>query len=203
MAGTTTFLPFIPEHSDDATAIFEHTQVLSPSFPKRSLHIKLFTEVKNAAVLYDYLFNNSAHNSSLKNCICIFVNPACIVSILHIVHAMHRALFNEITHQLRTKSLQTELLFCLSGSANISESLQLFGINKNLTELLLVTLDTTPQQMQQLEELIKGTAATLNKLPQYMDVNLIKKHLNCLDDEMALPGGLEGAMLSRIATKGL
>ena len=97
---------------------------------------------------------------------------------------------------MRTRSLNTEILFCLSSSNNISDSLNKFGGQESDTAFLVASVD---QGLGQAREVIVGDwAEDLTSLPSLTDRQLLTKLHKLKPPELT---DLEGSLCSRIAAK--
>ena len=107
-----------------------------------------------------------------------------------------QACLAESRNNMRTRSLNTEILFCLSSSNNISDSLNKFGGQESDTAFLVASVD---QGLGQAREVIVGDwAEDLTSLPSLTDRQLLTKLHKLKPPELT---DLEGSLCSRIAAK--
>lgn len=99
-------------------------------FPGHSVDIYLFTEVENTAHIQACL--------SLLDC--AVVNASLILDVLQVAMAACKAWLCKAKDEMRTRNINTELLYRLSPSTNVTASLATFGISNN-TYLLFVKFD--------------------------------------------------------------
>lgn len=99
-------------------------------FPGHSVDMYLFAEVTNAAHI----------RACLSSLDCAVVNASLILDTLQVVMAACKAWLCRSKDDMRTRSINTELLYRLSPSTNVAASLATFGIREN-AHLLFVKFD--------------------------------------------------------------
>lgn len=156
--------------------------------------IKLYKNVKNIEEL-----RKSVICGDLK---CCLLKPSLIVDPFQIVIAANKAL---IAVKLTTKSTYTELLFNLSISKNITQSLQKFGANDKESSVIVVVMKRQEEDNTDEEDIFEkvlGEEDDLSNLNQYTDVTAIRKAYKISDIEYKrIP--LLDSVISRIASKDL
>lgn len=106
----------------------------------------------------------------------------------------------------RTKTLHSELVYSLSGSKHIGQSLGTFGIKDDTTCLLVAKFDATDEDMKALHRLVAGEdiideAEGINAhLDKHFDEKAIRKAYKIVDQELQI-GTLVDAILCRIAAR--
>lgn len=165
----------------------------TPLDPKTNavILIKLYKNVQNVKELRKKILNGE-----LKCCI---LKPNLILDQFQIVVAANKAL---IAEKLTTKSIYTELLFNLSISKNITQSLQRFGIDDKENEAIVVVIKRKEETFDEMElfEQVIGEEDDLSNLSLYTDVELIKKSYKIGDIEYKRIPILD-SVISRISTK--
>ncbi|KAJ9530138.1 hypothetical protein QJQ45_023420 [Haematococcus lacustris] len=134
--------------------------------PDQTLHAVLFENVDNAKQLRAQL------DAGELPCSAALINACAVPHLSLLQSAAHKALHSKATAALHTKNLHTELVYNLSSSKHIGESLRRFGVGDDSRSLLLACFDTSKERWFKLT-----------------------------DKELALPGGLVDAMLTRIALR--
>lgn len=162
---------------------------LDPSV-EATLVVKLFDNVKNMGTLKQKVLSGSLE--------CCLIKPHLIVDPFQIAIAANKAL---VAEKLTTRTVYSEILFNLSISKNITQSLQTFGIDDKMTQVLTAVIVKDKEQSS--EELIykeiDGNELDLSKLKDFNNVAAIQKcyKLSKLETENSL---LE-SIVSKIATK--
>ncbi|XP_017786895.1 PREDICTED: EKC/KEOPS complex subunit Tprkb-like [Nicrophorus vespilloides] len=103
---------------------------LDPSKQQQKLTVKLFKNVKNCDDLRKKLMSGKLD--------CCMIKSKLIPDPFLIVVAANKAICAE---KLTTRTINTEILFNLSISKNISQSLQLFGADDKETDMYVATLN--------------------------------------------------------------
>jgi len=104
---------------------------------------------------------------------------------------------------MKTRSIQTEIVYCLSASTQISASLKLFSISSSTKTILVALLEADNDAIQNIRNRIEGHEVDLSKLQRFTNEPKVFAHLKCSEDHAKLPGGIEAFMLSAICVKGL
>lgn len=153
--------------------------------------IKLYKNVTNVPELRRNVLSGELN--------CCILKPKLILDPLQIVIAANKAL---ITDKLKTRSLYTELLFNLSISKNISQSLQKFGIDDQETNLIVVVLKKINYDFNEnlIFNQIEGEEVDLKELNMYSDLALITRAYKVSNVESKKVPLLD-SVISRIATK--
>lgn len=158
-----------------------------------TVFIKLFKNVKNISNL-----RKEVLSGQLKCCV---LKPSLILDPFQIVVAANKAV---IAEKLTTKSIYTEVLFNLSISKNITQSLQKFGIDDKEEHVVVVIIkrndDGDNVNEREIFEKVDGEEVDLKDLSAYSDIDLIKKTYKINDIEFKKVSMLD-SVVSRIATK--
>lgn len=132
---------------------------------------------------------------------CCVIKPCLIVDPLQIAVAANKAAIDKREGKLTTKSLNSELLFNLSISKNITQSLNSFGIDDKSKEVLLVVFEENGESRAEgMKTEIKGEFCNLKHIQDLSDFNLIKKTYKIKDQELQV-SSLIDSVISRIAVK--
>lgn len=125
-----------------------------------------------------------------------------VVDIFQLYTAVARTLVCESNGNLTTKNLHTELIFNLSGTRNVRDSLRDFGIKTDSQSVLLCVFDTDENNLGAIEKMVDGECVSLSDIqPQDgADVNVVKNHYRVSENELC-HCSLVDAIVSRIATK--
>ena len=158
-------------------------------FPQATLHIALFSGVTNAADL----------KAAIPNLDCALMSTDLICSVQHILCAANRALHNEFRGEKKTRNLYTDLIYYLSPTTNIKESLQKWGVHEDSRNLLAVSFSV--EGMQQVQSAVQGVQEPIHRLSEYCDFRAIQAAFEISDGELELDRSLTAAVYSRIALK--
>ncbi|XP_023022050.1 EKC/KEOPS complex subunit Tprkb [Leptinotarsa decemlineata] len=158
---------------------------------KSRIDIKLYKNVKNMKQLKEKLLKGELT--------CSLVKPSLICDPFQIIVAANKALTSE---KLTTKSVYTEILFNLSISKNISNSLQTFGSSESDKELLVVTVNeyADVSNDSKIHHHISGEEIPIACLSDYCDISLIRKVYKVNSKEYNVIS-LLNSIVSRISTK--
>lgn len=129
-----------------------------------------------------------------------FVNAATVPGLLPLRLAAHKALTYQARGRLLTKTLHAELVYNLSGSKHIGESLKRFGVSDDTCHLLVARFNAEPPDVDYVRGLVKGQEMPLADLGMVADRDLITKVFKVSEQELGI-GGLEEAVASRIAAR--
>ena len=83
---------------------------------------------------------------------------------------VHECPFSDKRGTKLTKTVFTEILYFLSPTKKVSESLKIFGIDEKITDLIVVTFQ------DQVQDLIEGDLADLSHLNQVTNWGKIAKN---------------------------
>ena len=96
---------------------------------------------------------------------------------------------------MKTRTINTEILFNLSSSTNISDSLNKFGSQDSDKSFLVVSVD---KDLESVKSFIQGEWSDVNQLSEQLDKDLLIKVHKLKPDEMT---DLIGSLCSRISAK--
>lgn len=137
-----------------------------------------------------------------KLCCCV-TKASLMVDALQAIVAVNKATLNAKRNRLTTKSVYTEVLFCLSMSKNISRSLNKFGISdkdKNIVVILIHKLDEKQTILTDILNSIMGERIPVSRIQEFTDINLVKRTYKIDEDELRI-SDLTDAVVSRISCK--
>ena len=153
--------------------------------------MRLYREVRNAGELREKLTSKPLR--------CAFVNPSLVWDPLHVRIAANGA--SSSGKSLVTRNVFTEILYRLSHTKNVSETLKTYGLSGSESDVLLVTLG--PNAVADADEAgkeIVGDLVDLTDLERVRDAERIKKLHKIRTDD---PERVADLLLSRAATKGI
>ncbi|CAG8512144.1 10828_t:CDS:2 [Diversispora eburnea] len=165
-------------------------------FPDRGLiHIFLFSEVKNSSELRKRLLS---HDTELSYA---FIN-ARILDVFQLLIAINCALHNEKCSILKTRNINSEIVYNLSPNTNINEALRRFGISDDSTNIIVVKVGGEANEIKShLTSLIQGTETSLENLFKFGDLGIIKKYYrvdNKVNDVKEILNIIVGSMAVKI-----
>lgn len=155
----------------------------------------LFTNVENTSEVREKIVTGKLH--------CCVVKASLIADAFQAIVAANKAALNAKQNRLITRTMYTEILFCLSISKNISRSLTEFGINdsdKNILVILIHKLGEGRSTLEEILESIKGKRIPISQIQEFTDINLIKKIYKIHEVELCV-SSLIDAIVSRISSK--
>lgn len=154
----------------------------------------LLSDVKNTKELREQIFANK-----LK---CCLIKPSLIVDPWIVAVAANKAIDSELSNTMTTKSVYTEILYNLSSSKNISESLKQFGVQDGDTDVLavLVTKDESGDEMKSILNEIHGSVVPLEDIKKITNEKLISK-LHGISEKELTVSNLFDSILSHMSYK--
>ncbi|PSR80789.1 protein CGI121 [Coniella lustricola] len=181
------------------------------------VHAALFRDVANAGFLQAQLL---ARNPEFEYA---FIDATSIVSRLHVLAAVYKALSVLVDGKLRTPNVHAETVIALSASNNISEAYRRYGIAPEVKNIIVVKVlwptEARPQQptaedvWNHLVENVQGTAVpfTDEQLAQSTDWTKINKYyklngapaLNAIKDETKKRQEAEALIVGAMALRGV
>ncbi|XP_050345815.1 EKC/KEOPS complex subunit Tprkb-like [Nymphalis io] len=166
-----------------------YTCALDPITETR-IKIYLMRDVKNVEMIRSNVINGSWK--------CAVIKPSLILDILQVVVAANRAVLSERSNTMVTKTVYSEILYNLSLTKNISQSLSKFGVDKDNSILVCFLVNETDES----EHIINGIEgelcplSELNKFTNVKDVKSVYKLNNLKSD-----ADLLDVIVSRMVTK--
>jgi len=115
--------------------------------------------------------------------------------------AANRAIHQSAHNRMYTRSLSAELIYSLSPTKNISESLITFGIAADSRNLIVATFaDTKGKQLSKIAKNIDGTLVHMEDLKSLIDLSAIKK-IYKVPDHIQNSGQMSDYIVTRIISK--
>ncbi|KAJ0176948.1 hypothetical protein K1T71_006957 [Dendrolimus kikuchii] len=156
-----------------------------------TLNIYLFKNVENVEDIRNYIIKGEWN--------CAVIKPSLIIDPFQIAVAANKAVVSEKHNSMVTKTVYAEILYNLSLTKNISQSLSKFGIEKenNLLVCFLITPDK--DYSQDILPKIQGQLCSMSELTSLTNMNDVKSvyKLNSSKGDDLLD-----VIVSRIVTKG-
>lgn len=172
--------------------VMEVSQMLE-LYPDYSISVTLFSEVSNITELREMLIQGKLTAA--------FVNATMVPDVLAVLLACNKAVHLSVCGKLKTRSVYSEVVFNLSPTRDITESLKTFGLSDEYPTVLVVVINKNgTNNMANVVPLIKGQQVALTELQSIMDEHKIKKVYKIPDIELSC-GSLTDAVVTRIATK--
>lgn len=163
-------------------------------FPELLVTQLLFTEVKNAAELRQRAVEGQI-NAAL-------ISPAMLVNPFQVLVATNKAVHLQKIGKMKTRSLNSEIIFNLSPTNNISEAFKRFGISDG-DESVMVVLVHSRDELQSLSDIIaqvNGRQVPVEDVSSLSDHAKIQKLYKVTPQEEKC-GALLDAVVCRMATK--
>ncbi|XP_065066547.1 EKC/KEOPS complex subunit TPRKB-like [Rhopilema esculentum] len=158
------------------------------------LKVRLFKNVKNVSELKKKVIGGDIQAALLR--------PSVVCHSFSLVVAANKARHQMIHGKMKTRTLHTELIFNLSPSHSISDSLKKFGVEDKDTSLLLAYLFDVEKEdkIESYVNEIDGESCSVDELPTFCNEEEIKKMYKVTDEELNI-GTLAEAVAFRIAVK--
>ncbi|KAL7912509.1 kinase binding protein CGI-121 domain-containing protein [Trichoderma velutinum] len=181
------------------------------------VYLALFRNVKNAAFLHQQLL---ARNADFEYA---FIDASTIVSRIHLLSAIFKAVNNSVNEALRTPNVHSETVVSLSSSSNIADAYRRFGVSPSTTDLFVVKIvfptDSNPVPAsadaisQHLTDNVEGDAvpAANDTIETITDVRAVRKSyklnglawLESIKDELVKRKEIERLVLGGMALRGV
>ncbi|KAH9887742.1 CGI-121-domain-containing protein [Cubamyces lactineus] len=169
-----------------------------------TVHIALFTNVKNSAALRSRIVRASQlegpeGDSEREAVNFAFIDARLICSLVHLQTAVYQAILAQAQGSLRTKTVHSEILWTLNPTNNITEAIRRYGVGDATTSLIVVRiaspgLDNVEQRMA---SIVDGTLAPLDDLAKVTDWASVKKY-HKLNGEPALKDAAKDPARERV-----
>ncbi|XP_056434299.1 EKC/KEOPS complex subunit TPRKB [Gadus chalcogrammus] len=163
-------------------------------FPGRTVTLMLFKCVRNPAEL-----RRSAMGGQITAAL---INPKMLVDPFQVIVAANKAVHLQTIGKMKTRSLNSEIIFNLSPTNNISEAFKRFGISDADDSVLVVLVATgaESQTLADIKEKVDGEQVPMEELPTLSDVTQIRKLYKVTPQEEKM-GGLLDSVVCKMATK--
>lgn len=174
----------------------EDYEISLDAMTNKKLSLFLYKNVQNIEEVY-----NKVISEELPCCI---LKANLILDPFQIIIAANKATLNEKYQQMVTRTLYTEVAYCLCPSKNISQSLNTFGAAKDTKSVFVVLLYDSLQdkefQQNLVSQSINGERLPLWKLEEISEIELIKKTYKISDQELKV-STLLNSIVSRMSEK--
>ncbi|XP_066448000.1 EKC/KEOPS complex subunit TPRKB [Eleutherodactylus coqui] len=163
-------------------------------FPQHGVTMLLFNNVKNAAQLRKKAMDGSVDGTLLS--------PAMIIDPLQVLVAVNKAIHLHLVGKMKTRTLNSEIIFNLSPTNNISEAFKKFGLSDSDSGVLVVLTDdgTRPLDSQKIISAVEGQQVPLANLSQLTDFTKVKKVYKITTEEEKI-GSVLDAVICRMSVK--
>ena len=127
-----------------------------------------------------YLFKDVNNVETIRNNIikgiwnCAVIKPSLILDILQVVVAANRAVLSERSNSMVTKTVYSEILYNLSLTKNISQSLSKFGIEKDNNLLVCFLINNENDNSDEVIKQIEGNNCPISDLSKFSSLKDIK-----------------------------
>ncbi|KAF9174642.1 hypothetical protein BGX20_010459 [Mortierella sp. AD010] len=157
-----------------------------------SIHMACFINVKNATDLKERLLEQD------KTLTFAMVESSLIMDVFQLLLAATKAAQDNETGKLSTQSLSSEIIYNLSPSKNIAESLKRFGITEDTTSLIAVKIGGNPDEvLEDMSKTVDGILVSFSKLDQEKDMSKLRQYYKIdpkVTDDKAMLNWIIGAM---------
>lgn len=163
-------------------------------FPQYKVTVLLFNNVKNVSQLRKKAMDGSIEGALL--------NPAMIIDPLQVLVSVNKAIHLQLLGKMKTRSLNSEIIFNLSPTNNISEAFKKFGLSDSDSGVLVVLTDdgTKALNSQEIISHVEGQHVPLADLSQLTDFAKVKKVYKIAADEEKI-GSILDAVICRMSVK--
>lgn len=157
------------------------------------------------ATLKMYLFKDVQNVKTIRNNVvngtwsCAVIQPTLILDPFQVAVAANKAVVAEKMNAMVTRTVFAEILYNLSITKHITQSLSKFGIdkNKNLLVCFIATEESDPSQ--EIVPLIKGKHCPMSELKELTNMNHLKS--TYLVDDLATDDELLNVIVNKMVTK--
>ncbi|CAI2186867.1 4123_t:CDS:2 [Funneliformis geosporum] len=141
-------------------------------YPTRGhIHISFYKNVTNAEELRKRLL---AHDQELSYA---FIDAKVVMDRFQLLIAANDAVHHELHSLLKTYNVHSEIVYNLSPTTNINESLRRFGISNSSTSIVVVKVGGNAEEVKShLSTLIHGDEADVGEFSNSVDISSIKKY---------------------------
>ncbi|XP_061570423.1 EKC/KEOPS complex subunit TPRKB [Cololabis saira] len=163
-------------------------------FPNKRVTQLLFTEVRNAAELRQRAVEGKIDGA--------LINPSMVVDPFQVLVAANKAVHLQTTGKMKTRSLNSEIIYNLSPTNNISEAFKRFGISDGDDSVLVVVVHNKDEQqfLSDVPTMVDGQQVPAGDVSCLSDLAKIKKLYKIPPQEEKV-GSLLDAVVCRMATK--
>ncbi|XP_013143505.1 PREDICTED: EKC/KEOPS complex subunit TPRKB-like [Papilio polytes] len=133
---------------------------------KTSLKVYLFNNVENVDQIRSNIMNGTWK--------CAAIKPSLILDLFQIAVAANKAVLAEKSQAMITRTVYAEILFNLSLSKNISQSLSKFGVETDRSLLVCFLITADSDESETILEQIKGELLQISDLKQFTNIQEVK-----------------------------
>ncbi|EJD00788.1 CGI-121-domain-containing protein [Fomitiporia mediterranea MF3/22] len=150
-----------------------------------TVHVALFTNVQNAAELRARIVNASTMQGSEgeqeRDAVSFaFIEAKLVTSRLALQTAVYQSMLADAQDALKTKTVHSEIIWCLNPTNNITEALRRFGVSDNSSSLLVVRVGPASAALsdveKQMKNVVQGDLVHLDSLKDITDWATIRKY---------------------------
>ena len=163
-------------------------------FPEYTVSFALFNDVTNVSALRQKLLKGEIS--------CTMVNTNLIPDVFTVLLACNRAVYNITNSSMKTRSIHTEVLYNLSPTSSITDSLKTFGVADDQKSFLCVGIRKNDENddFENILKMVDGVSVPTDTLKTLHDAVRIQKLYKITNDEIAVDG-LANAVCMRVSTK--
>ena len=164
-------------------------------YPEYTATFCLFDEVTNISTLRQKVMK--------KEIDCALINVDYVTGVFPVLLACNKAVYAKTNKSMKTRSLHTEVLYNLSPSNSITDSLKTFGAADSQKAVICLCLRKEEEGetgAQAIFNMVEGTAKALSCLESFVNVEKCKNIYKITDGESDI-GTLEDSIVMRISTK--
>lgn len=162
-------------------------------FPNSTISIALFDGIKNHSELKKQLISGKIDAA--------LVSAKMVCDTFQVLAAATKAINAKANGKLKTRSINSEILFNISPSNNITESLKIFGVSPSDSAVLAVTInDFDGLKIQNAAHHLDAEMKPLELLKRYTDEDGMKKVYKIQESEL-MKSSLLDSVVTRIAVK--
>ncbi|KAF9363469.1 hypothetical protein BGX34_004085 [Mortierella sp. NVP85] len=159
------------------------------------IHVACFSAVKNAADLKERL---QAQDQTLT---LAMVESNLIMDIFQVLLAATKAAKDNESGKLSTQSMSSEILYNLSPTKNIAESLKRFGITEQTTSLIAVKIGGNPDEvLEEMSSTVEGNLVSFCNLDQEKDTAKLRQYYK-IDPKVTEDGAFLNWIIGAMAMK--
>ncbi|KAG0259484.1 hypothetical protein BG011_002596 [Mortierella polycephala] len=135
------------------------------------IHMACFTGVKNAAALKERLQNQD------KSLAFAMVESNLIMDVFQLLVATTKAAHDNEAGKLSTQTVSSEIIYNLSPTKNIAESLKRFGITEDTTSLIAVKIGgNSDEVLEDMSTTVDGNLVSFSALDQEKDMVKLRQY---------------------------
>lgn len=154
-----------------------------------------------------YLFKNVENVEEIRNNIikgewnCAVIKPSLILDPFQVVAAANRAAVSAKLGSMVTRTVYAEILYNLSLTKNISQSLSKFGVEKDPNMLVCFITSVDKDECNNIVPLIKGEICPMSELTEFTNLRDLKSVYKLNKVDCKSNNDLLDIVVSRMVTK--